>query len=161
MTLEESWKRTIPNEPFNIFYQDEIWDGYFRNLDKITLLFSFIAAIAILISCMGLFGLISVNILKQMKEISIRKVFGATVMNILKLLNKSLFVIMLVSAVIAAPLCYFFVRSILEFYEYHSSINLLSFLIAGILMTIISLLTVFTQVYKAARSNPVDTLRME
>lgn len=160
-TLEENWKTTIPDEPFNAFYQDEIWEGYFKNLDGITFLFSFIAGIAIIISCMGLFGLISINIIKRMKEVSIRKVFGATVMTIINLLNKNLFTIMIVSTVIAAPICYFFVKSILAFYEYHSPMNIFSFLIAGILMTIISLLTVFIQIYKAARSNPVDTLRIE
>lgn len=160
-TLEENWKTTIPNEPFNVFYQDEIWDGYFRNLDGITMLFSFIAGVAIVISCMGLFGLISINILKRMKEISIRKVFGATVVTIINLLNKNLIIIMIISTVIATPICYFFVRSILAFYEYHSPMNIFSFLIAGLLMTIISLLTVVSRIYKAARSNPVDTLRIE
>ncbi len=160
-TLEENWKTTIPHEPYNAFYQDEIWEGYFRGLDSITLLFSFIAGVAITISCMGLFGLISINILKRMKEVSIRKVFGATVMTIINLFNKNMFTIMILSTVIAMPICYFFVKSLLAFYEYHSPMNIFSFLIAGLLMTIISLLTVFIQIYKAARSNPVDTLRIE
>ena len=160
-TLEENWKTAIPGEPYNAFYQDEIWEVYFKNLDGITLLFSFIAGVAITISCMGLFGLISINILKRMKEVSIRKVFGATVMTIINLLNKNMFTIMIVSTVIATPICYFFVKSILAFYEYHSPMNIFSFFIAGLLMTIISLLTVFIQIYKAARSNPVNTLRVE
>jgi putative ABC transport system permease protein len=161
-TMEECWKAAIPDEPYNAFFQDDIWGPYFRELNATTTIFSFIAVIAIVISCMGLFGLITINIVKRMKELSIRKVFGASVGNIVNLFNKNLFTIMIVSTIIATPICYFLADSLLgSVYRYRPPIKLFPFLIAGLLMTTLSLLTVLSQIYKAARSNPADTLRIE
>jgi len=160
--LKGTWKTMAPDEPYKGFFQDEIWSRYFREIDSIILLVSFLALVALCISCMGLFGLISVSIVKRTKEISIRKILGASIPNLAKLLNKDLFIIMIVSSGIAAPLCYLINSSFLEsFFEYYAPINIFVFIIACALMIVTSLLTVFSQVYKAARSNPVDMLRIE
>ena len=159
--LRETWVSLFSDEPYNGFFYEEIWTSYFRDNDNINKMFLFVALIALAISCMGLFGLISISIVKRMKEISIRKVHGASVTNITNLLNKDFVMIMIISSIIAAPLCFLLMNQILNVFEYRTPITILPFIIAGLVIIVTSLSTVFSQIYKAARSNPVDTLRIE
>lgn len=160
--LEDTWKKLFPHESYQGFFQDDIWIWFFRENENINRLVSFVALVALVISCMGLFGLISVNIVKRMKEISIRKVLGASVPNITHLLNKDLFRIMILASIIAAPIGYFLNNGLLSAsYEFHASITIVPFVVAGVVMILTSLITVFSQIYKAAKSNPIDTLRIE
>jgi ABC-type antimicrobial peptide transport system permease subunit len=160
--LRETWKSLVPDEAINLFFQDQVWDWYFRESVSIYKLASFSAFIALVISCMGLFGLITVSIVKRMKEISIRKVFGASGKMIARILNTDVILILILSSVIATPLCYLMMSWYLDYaYEYHTPITVIPFIFAMVLIVVISLLTIVSQVYKAARSNPVDMLRIE
>ena len=159
--LRETWNTLIPDEQYKGFFQDQIWDWYFRETNSIYTLTIFVACVALGISCMGLFGLISISVVKRMKEISIRKVLGASITSIARLLTKDLVRILILSTAIAAPLCFIMMNQILNEYEYHAPISILQLIVTGVLMISISLVTVFSQIMKAARLNPVDTLSNE
>jgi ABC-type antimicrobial peptide transport system permease subunit len=160
--LRTTWKVLIPDEPIDLFFQDQVWDWYFRESVSVYKLACFFAFIALVISCMGLFGLISVSIVKRMKEISIRKVFGASGKTIARLLNKDVVIILILSSAVAAPLCFLMMGWYLDYaYEYHTPITVMPFLMATVLILVISILTIFSQVYRASRANPVTMLRME
>ena len=123
---------------------------------------SFIAFIALTVSCMGLFGLVSLNLAKRMKEISIRKVLGASVTNILRLINKEFITLLLIAIVVAAPLSYLMLKNILELtFQYSMPVGPGPVLLTAALIILTALLTIFSQVYKGATANPVDGLRTE
>jgi putative ABC transport system permease protein len=160
--LEKSWKQLFPDKLYEGFYQDEIWADFFRINAGVCKLSCFVGLIALLISCMGLFGLISVNIVRRLKEICIRKVFGASMQNIVRLLSKNLAKILIISSLIAVPLCYFFTVSMMDsYFSTHSPITATPFLLALAILTITSISTVLSHIIKAANINIADTLREE
>ncbi len=160
--LEKSWKQLFPDKLYEGFYQDEIWAGFFRTNTGVCKLSCFVGLIALLISCMGLFGLISLNIVRRLKEISIRKVFGASMQNIVKLLSKNLAKILIISSLIAVPLCYFFTFSMMDsYFSTRSPITVTPFLLALAILVITSVLTALSHIIKAAYVNIADTLREE
>ncbi len=160
--LEESWKRLIPDTPYRSFFQDEVFESYFKTQNNIIKLFSFTAAITLTIACMGLFGLVSISIDKRMREISIRKVLGATIANVVRIVNKEFVAVLLVSTVVASPLGYWLLKSLFDsYYEYHIPIALPPFVFTFVLIAVTSLITISSLIYKVAVSNPVDILREE
>jgi len=158
--LENTWRQLFPNQLYEGFYQDEIWVEFFSINAGISKLSSFCGLIALLISCVGLFGLLSISIVKRTKEISIRKVLGASISNIMQLLSGNILKIMIISSIIGAPLCYFFAVSLLDsYFSTRTPMTLTPFLIAAFILISISILTVLSQILKAARMNIVDRLR--
>jgi putative ABC transport system permease protein len=117
--------------------------------------------ITIFISCMGLFGLALFMAERRAKEISIRKVMGASVANIVTLLSKDFVVLVLIAIVISAPAAWFFSNRWLQGFAYHIGLNGWMFLLAGLIVLLITLLTVGFQGVKAALVNPVEQLRTE
>ena len=116
---------------------------------------------AILISTLGLFGLSLIVVNKRVKEIGIRKVNGASVKNILLLLNKSFLLKIIIAYILACPLAYFLMNKWLENFAFKTQLNIWIFLLAGAIIILISIATVNWQCLKSARSNPVDTLKYE
>jgi len=160
--LKKTWERLIPDTPYISFFQDEIFESYFKNQNNIIKLFSFIAAITLVIASMGLFGLISIRIDKMMREISIRKVLGATIANVVRLVNKEFVIVLLISTVMATPLGYLMLKYLFDsYYEYHIPIALPPFVKTFVLITVISLMAISSLIYKVAVSNPADILREE
>jgi putative ABC transport system permease protein len=160
--LKETWERLIPDTPYRSFYQDEVFESYFKAQNNIIKLFSFTAAITLVIACMGLFGLVSISIDKRMREISIRKVLGATIANVVRIVNKEFVTVLLVSTVVATPLGYMLLKSLLDsYYEYHIPVALPPFVFTFAVIAVTSLITISSLIYKVAVSNPVDILREE
>jgi len=160
--LEKSWKELFPDTLYEGFYQDEIWNHFFHVNTGVCKLSCFVGLIALLISCMGLSGLISVNIVRRLKEISIRKIFGASLQNIIKLLSKNLVKIMISASLIGVPLCYFFTAGMLDSaFITRAPITATPFLIASAILIITSVLTVSSHIMKAAYLNIADNLREE
>jgi hypothetical protein len=160
--LENNWRQLFPNQLYEGFYQDEIWVEFFSINDGVSKLGSFCGLIALLISCVGLFGLLSISIVKRTKEISIRKVLGASISNIMQLLSGNILKIMIISSIIGAPLCYFFAVSLMDsYFSIRTPMTLTPFLIAAFILISSSVLTVLSQILKAARMNIVDRLREE
>jgi putative ABC transport system permease protein len=121
----------------------------------------YLAILAIFIACMGLFGLESYSIRQRTKEIGIRKALGASVPNIVRYLTTEFLKLLIIANSIAWPVAYFVMRKWLQYFPYRIEINIGVFILAGVFAFIIAALTVFYQAIKAARANPVNSLRYE
>jgi putative ABC transport system permease protein len=158
---ESAFKKLVPTIPFDYKFVDSEYATKFAAEERIGSLASFFASLAILISCLGLFGLASFVAEKRTKEIGIRKVLGASIYNLWQMLSKEFVVLVLVACLIAAPLAYYFLHQWLQKYEYRTAISWWVFIIAIGGALLITLLTVSFQAIKAAIANPVKSLRSE
>lgn len=149
------------NTPFEYFFVDEIFERMYRSEQQLGKLFSAFAFLAIIIACLGLFGLAAFTAEQRFKEIGIRKVLGATITDIVLLLSKSFSKWVLLANLIAWPIAYLVMRRWLEDFAYRSEMTLGIFLAAAGLALTIALATVAYQAIKAAFARPVDTLRYE
>lgn len=160
-TLESSWKTINPNTPFVFNFVDKEVEKLYaeeKRLGKISVVFT---TLAILISCLGLFGLVSFVAEQKKKEIGIRKVLGASVRNMVRLLTKDFVRLVGIAFVIATPLAYFIMQHWLQDFPYRITIEWWVFVIAGGAALLITLLTVSFQAIKAAVANPVKSLKTE
>jgi ABC-type antimicrobial peptide transport system permease subunit len=159
--VEAVLKKYDPASPFKADFVDEEFAKKFGNEERIGKLATFFAILAIFISCLGLFGLASFVAEQRVKEIGIRKVLGASVANIWKLLSKDFVVLVIISCFIAIPVAFYYMTEWLEKYDYRTSITWWVFASAGIGALVITLITVSFQAIKAAIANPVKSLRTE
>ena len=155
------FKKHISSAPFEYKFADDEFAAKFKAEEQIGKLALFFAMLAIFISCLGLFGLASFMAEKRTKEIGIRKVLGATVMNLWTLLSKDFVLLVIISVLIATPIAYYFMNNWLEKYDYRTNISWWVFALSGFGVLIITLLTVSYQAIKAALANPVKSLRTE
>lgn len=162
LALTESiFKKYNPSYPFNFQFVDKEYQKKFNDEKRTGQLASLFTMLAILISCLGLFGLASYMAENRTKEIGIRKVLGASIGNITRLLSNEFLKLVLVAFIIALPLSWYFMQNWLEEYHYRMIISWWVFVLAGLLSMGIALLTVSYQAIKAAISNPVKSLRTE
>ncbi len=155
------FKRYDPSTSFDIQFIDEDYAKKFDNEERIGKLATCFAGLAIFISCLGLFGMASFMAEQRTKEIGVRKVLGATIFNLWRLLSKDFVMLVMISLVIASPVSYLFMHKWLQSYEYRTGINWWIFVIAAIGALVITLLTVSYQSIRAALANPVKSLRSE
>lgn len=159
--LEKVWKATEKSAPFVYTFIDKEVEKLYveeQRLAKISVVFT---TLAILISCLGLFGLVSFVAQQKKKEIGIRKVLGANVHTVVQLLTKDFLKLVVIAFVIAAPLAYFIMKNWLQDFQYRIDISWWVFVIAGLAALTITILTVSFQAIKAAIANPVKSLRTE
>jgi ABC-type antimicrobial peptide transport system permease subunit len=159
--MEQTIKKYNPEEPFEYQFLDEAFENQYKSETIIGKLTSFFAAIAIVISCLGLFGLALFTAEQRTKEIGIRKVLGASVGAIVGMLSKDFLKLVLVANVIAWPLSWYFMQTWLQSFEYRIPIGWWIFALAGGATLFIALLTVSFQAVRAAVTNPVQALRRE
>jgi putative ABC transport system permease protein len=159
--IESTFKKYNPATPFSATFTDEEFAKKFGNEVRISKLATFFAILAILISCLGLFGLASFVAEQRTKEIGIRKVLGATVSMLWQLLSKDFVFLVIISCLIAVPTAWFFMSQWLQKYDYRTSIPWWVFVVACAAVLIITLLTVSYQAIKAAIANPVKSLKTE
>jgi putative ABC transport system permease protein len=159
--IEKVWKEFIPHRPFEYSFISNQYAQLYSSEEKQGQLFTVFAGLAILIACLGLFGLATFNTLQRVKEIGIRKVLGASVFNIVQLLSREIIVLILVANLVAWPLAWYFMDQWLDTFAYRIDINVWLYLLAAFAALLIALITVSTQTIKAARSNPANTLRYE
>jgi ABC-type antimicrobial peptide transport system permease subunit len=155
------FKQYNPAYPFDYQFVDEQYARKFENEQRTRTMAGLFAALAVFISCLGLFGLSAYVAESRVKEIGVRKVLGASVPGIAKLLSLEFIRLVLVSIVIASPLAWYAMNRWLADYTYRISIGWETFLIAGILAVGIAAVTVSFQAVKAATANPVKSLRSE
>jgi len=155
------YKHYDPDQPFNYHFADEQYAQKFGDEQRIGKLAGFFAALAVFISCLGLFGMASFVAEQRTKEIGVRKVLGASVVNLWQLLSREFVVLVGISLLIAIPVAAWFMHGWLQNYSYHVSLAWWIFAVAGIGTLLITLLTVSFQAIKAALSNPVKALRRE
>ena len=160
-TLEKVWDEFLPHRPFEYEFLSMQYKNLYEAEQKQGQLFVIFASLAILIACLGLFGLATFNASQRVKEIGIRKVLGASVPSILGLLSKEIVILIVVANLIAWPVAWYFMDKWLGTFAYHISMDVFAYLLAGVLAVLIALITVSTQTIKAAMSNPANTLRYE
>ena len=159
--MEKVFKRYNPGSPFEFKFIDDEYAQKFSDEERIGNLATFFAILAIFISCLGLFGLASFVAEQRTKEIGIRKVLGASVINLWQMLSKDFVFLVVLSCFLAIPVAYYFLHHWLQGYEYRTEISWWIFVAAGIGALVITLLTVSFQAIKAAIANPVKSLIME
>lgn len=147
--------------PFEYKFQDDDYARLFNDEERIGKLASVFASLAIFISCLGIFGLASFTASQRTKEIGIRKVLGATIYNVWKMLSRDFVWLVALSILVAAPLAYYFSNQWLQQYEYRIEISWWVFVVTAIGAMAITLVTVSYQSFKAALMNPVNSLRSE
>jgi putative ABC transport system permease protein len=159
--IETTIKNNNPGYPFDFIFVDDEFNRQFKSEMLIGKLSRVFALLAVIISCLGLFGLAAYTAERRTKEIGIRKVLGASVTGITGLLSKDFLRLVFISAVIAFPLSWWFMHKWLQNYAYRISINWWVFIIAGLLALLIALITISFQSIRAAVANPVKSLRTE
>jgi putative ABC transport system permease protein len=159
--LKKKWKTFLPNQPFEYHFMDDQFDSMYKVEQRIGRIFSVFAALAIFIGCLGLFGLSAYTAEQRTKEIGIRKVLGATVPNIIRLLFREFVILIGIANLIAWPVAFFVMDRWLKDYAYRISPSVWIFLLAGIGTLMIAMLTVSFQAVKAALSDPARSLRHE
>ncbi len=159
--IKEKWQELFPGQTLDYFFADEKLNVYYDEYKRINTLITWFSVLAIVLSCMGLFALASYTMASRTKEIGIRKVNGATITQILSLLNKGFVKWVFLAFAIATPISWYAMNKWLEGFAYKTSIDWQGFVFAGIIVMAITLLTVSWQSFKAAIANPVESLRDE
>lgn len=159
--LKETWKKFIPDKPFEYFFMDEDFAELYDKDIQTAELFTAFSILAIAIACLGLFGLATFSTMSRRKEIGIRKTLGASIPSIIIKFSMQLSKWVLFANLIAWPAAYLFIDKWLNNFEYKVDIEFVLFIIAGILAFVIAIITVIYQSFKAALANPVSSLRYE
>ena len=160
-SLETTWHQLNPNEPFDYSFLDQDFHASYAAETRLASIVGYFTIIAILISCLGLFGLATFSAEQRTKEISVRKVLGASTSGIVTLLSKDFIKLVAVAIVIASPLAWFIMDKWLQDFAYRTDIGWTVFVITSFLALLIAVLTISVQAIRAAISNPVKSLRTE
>ncbi|HUR12192.1 MAG TPA: FtsX-like permease family protein, partial [Flavitalea sp.] len=159
--IESTWRKIFRDHPLEYKFLNDHFREVYQADSQVSKVIMALATIAIIISCLGLFGLASFAAEKRVKEVGIRKVLGATVQNITTLLSRDFLKLVIIANVIAWPLAWFALKRWLEDFAYRIEISWWIFLLAGVLAIAIALFTISFQAIKAAIANPVKSLRSE
>ena len=160
-SVKSTWKSFFPDTPIEYHFLDESYDRLYRTEQRMGTLFKYFTGLAILISCLGLFGLASFMAEKRTKEIGIRKVLGASVSGVVILLNREFIKWVLIANIVAWPVAYYAMSQWLQGFAYRTNIGVWSFALAALAAFSIAVVTVSFQSIKAATANPVKSLRYE
>ena len=158
---ERMWKQYNADYAFEYTFLDDAFDSMYKSDSRVGELFNCFAVITILISCLGLFGLVTYTAETKVKEIGVRKVLGAGVPQIVNMLSKEFLQLVVIAAAIAFPLAWYGLTKFLEGYAYRTGLSWWVFAVAGLLTFIIAIATISFQAVKAALANPVRSLRTE
>lgn len=160
--LQAEWGALFPHIPFQGGYQDEVWGPFFDRVDKSERFTKVITSVAIMLACLGLYGLVILNVAGRLREFSIRKALGAGLRNIAANISKQYMVLAAVAMVIGAPLSYQFATAYLNMlFAYPIPVGFSSVAISMVLLMAMLLAVVLSQVRKVSKSNPVNGLRVE
>jgi putative ABC transport system permease protein len=159
--IEQVWKKYTPTVPFDYQFVDEAFGNKFRAEERIGKLSSYFAILAIFISCLGLFGMASFVAEQRTKEIGIRKVLGASIVGLWRLLSTEFVILVILSCIIAGPIAYYYLNNWLTNYDYRITIGWQVFALAAVAALFITLITVSFQAIKVAIANPIKSLRTE
>lgn len=160
-SIQAKWKNLVPHRPFDYHFLDEDYNKMYNAEIRLGKIMNLFAAIAIVLACMGLFGLSYHAIQQRQKEIGIRKVLGASVAQVLLLVSKGFLKLVLLAFVITVPATWWAMSKWLEDFAYRVSMGWLVFGVAGLMVLLIAAITVSFQAIKAAMANPVKSLRSE
>ena len=159
--IEAKWKEVFPDQPFAYTFLTERFNRQFEADEKRGLIFTLFTVLAILIACLGLFGLASFMVEQRTKEIGIRKVFGADNITILRLISRDFLILVSISIVIAFPFAWYFMSRWLENYVYHNKLGASLFILSAVLTILITFITISVKAYQASVMNPAQSIRTE
>lgn len=159
--IGQLFKKHCPDKPFEYFFLDESFDALFKAEDRMAKLFGFFTGLAIVISCLGLFGLAAYATARRTKEIGIRKVLGASVSSLMQLLSVEFLRPVLIAIVIASPIAWYAMNQWLQKFTYRIDLEWWVFALAGIGAVVLALLTVSIQSLRTALANPVNAIKNE
>jgi putative ABC transport system permease protein len=157
--LEGTWKELVPHRPFEYEFLDQEYDRLYQAEQRLGKIFTVFATLAIVIACLGLFGLVSFTAIQRAKEIGVRKVLGASVSGLVVMISSDFAKLVLVSFVIAAPLGYYAMNSWLLAFEYRVNVGMFPILASVIIAVLIAFITISFQAIKSALLNPAEVLR--
>ena len=159
--LEKKWKQLVPFVPFEYHFLDDDYNALYKSELQLGTVMNLFSGIAILLACLGLFGLSTFVVQQRIKEIGIRKILGASLVHIVGLLSGKFTILVIVAIAIASPLAYLLMTHWLQGFAYRVEINMWTFAIAALSALAIAFLTVSVQSIKAALTNPAQTLKSE
>jgi putative ABC transport system permease protein len=159
--IGKQFNKFFPEDAFQFFFLDELYDQQYKTDQQLGQIFLWFACLAILIACLGLFGLASFTITQRTKEVGIRKVLGASISGIIFLLSKEFLQLVLLAFLISMPLAWYSMHLWLEDFAYRIPLGWIVFAVSGLIALVIAGVTVSFQAIKAALANPVKTLRSE
>lgn len=159
--IEQKWKEVYPDYPYHSFFLDDFFDRLHGAEEKLGKIFRTFTLMAIIIGCLGLIGLASFTAEQRTKEIGIRKVLGSTVGSIVIMLCRKYIYLVIVANAVAWPIAFFAMKKWLQNFPYSVNIGLITFILTALLSLIIALFTVGFQSIRAARKNPIESLRYE
>lgn len=160
-SVESTWKRLNPGKPFEYRFMDESFKRIYRAEERIGAILGVFTVLAIVIACLGLFGLAAFTAEQRTKEIGIRKVLGASVSNIIGLLTKDFLLLVGIAIVVAVPLAWYGMSAWLQDFAYRIELSWWMFALSGVCAVVIAFVTVAGQALRVARSNPVQSLKYE
>ncbi len=159
---QASWKRLFPNQPFEGFYMEEVASEAMHTNKGILVQFGILAIFALFLSITGLYSIVSLAVNRRIKEIGIRKVLGASVQSVMKLMNNEFGIILLIATIIGCVGGYYFMDKFLsDIFTYYNDIGPLSFIVAALIIFIPTAFTSGLKIYQIARRNPTESLRYE
>jgi putative ABC transport system permease protein len=159
--VETKWKAMAPGMPFSHRFLDESFDEMYRTEQRVSNIALTLAILAIVVACLGLFGLASFIAEQRTKEIGIRKILGLSIEGIVKLLSKDFLKLVLIAFVVASPIAWYAMHRWLQDFAFRVDISWWVFALAGFLALCIAMLTVSFQAIRAAMANPIKSLRTE
>jgi len=159
--VESKWKEYFPDSPFEYFFLEDILNKSYDNVDRNSQIFRYFALLAIIISCLGLLGLVTHAAEQRTKEIGIRKVLGASNRSLITLMIKESFVLIIAANLIAWPVSYYIMKTWLDNFAYRINLTWSVFIFSSLIGLAIALATISFQSIKASTANPVDSLRYE
>jgi putative ABC transport system permease protein len=159
--IEDVWKEFLPGQLFEYTFVDKNFETHYKTEMRAGSIFGLFSIMAIFVACLGLLGLSAFAVAKRTKEIGVRKVHGATVSIILRLLSREIIILICISSLIAWPAVYFIMNKWLNQFAYRTDINLLVFLVSTFIALVIAIIVIVYQSMKTARMNPVEALKYE
>jgi putative ABC transport system permease protein len=159
--VKADWNKLFPGNTFEYFFLDDHFNQQYKADQTFGQVFGLFTSLAILVACLGLFGLASFTTIQRTKEIGIRKVLGASVLQILKLLYREFALLLLIAFALAVPIAWFVISNWLQGYAYRTNVHWAYFILPFVAIVFIALLTVSFQSLKAAIANPIKSLRTE
>jgi hypothetical protein len=160
-TIEKEWKSVNPDQTLSYTFMDEDFDNLYRAESQTGTIFQYFSALAIFISCLGLFGLAAFTVEQRSKEYGIRKVFGASVSRLFVMASRDFLILVVIAFFISVPVAWLWMSQWLDGFAYHVELSWVVFIISGLLAVVIAMITVSYQAGKVGRINPAKTLRSE
>jgi ABC-type antimicrobial peptide transport system permease subunit len=159
--MQAAWGQVYPEQPFEYSFLDQDIANFYAEDEHVSKLLTWAAGVAILISCLGLLGLVIFTANQRTKEIGVRKVLGASVAQIIALLSKDFIRLVALAFLIAVPVAWYWAHRWLLNFAYHTGLGWWLFAIGGVMMLVIALLILSIRAARAAMANPVNSLRTE